>query len=118
MSANDLLPLLLEQLAKARSQRCTLTYRQLLDVLPLPVPKMQHLTQLLERLGEQDAAQGWPLRSVLVVSQAGSGLPRSGFFQHLAAAGIVQLPFDGAAAGDWHRQELQRVFVHSYPGDR
>lgn len=110
------LQLLLEQLDVARQQRHTLTYRQLLDVLPLPAPGMQHLARLLEQLGEHDARQGWPLRSALVVSQAGSNLPRSGFFQHLAEAGIIGMPGDETAARHWHEQELLRVFTFSYQG--
>lgn len=115
--AASLLPLLLERLEQARRQRQTLTYRQLLDVLPLPTPGMQHLAGLLEQLGEQDAGRGWPLRSALVISQAGSGLPRSGFFQHLAESGIFEPSASAAAARQWHAQELLRVFNFSYPGD-
>lgn len=109
--------LLLEQLMQACHEQRVLTYRQLLDVLPLPVPKMQQLARLLEQLGEQDAHRGWPLRSALVVSQAGSGLPRDGFFQHLAAAGVLAMPADENAARCWHEQEQQRVFNFDYPGE-
>ena len=109
--------LLLEQLMQARSQRQVLTYRQLLDALPLQVPKMQQLTRLLEQLGEQDARRGWPLRSALVVSQAGSGLPRGGFFQHLAATNILAMPKDEQTARHWHEQELQRIYIFDYPGE-
>ena len=72
--------LLLDQLMQTRRRQAVLTYRQLLDALPLRVPKMQQLARLLEQLAEQDAQRGWPLRSALVVSQTGSSLPRQGFF--------------------------------------
>lgn len=109
--------LLLAQLEQARSERRQLTYRQLLDVLPLPIPKMQHLARLLEQLSELDAKQGWPLRSALVTSQTDSHLPRPGFFQHLAEMGVLPLPADLAATRDWHAQEVSRVFEFSYPGE-
>ncbi len=113
----DALPaLLLEQLALAGRQRSVLTYRQLLDALPLQVPKMQQLAGLLEQLCESDASRGWPLRSALVVSQAGSRLPRPGFFQYLAQAGIMDMPDSETAARLWHEQELQRIFTFAYPG--
>lgn len=109
--------LLLDQLMQARRRQTVLTYRQLLDVLSLQVPKMQQLARLLEQLAEQDARRGWPLRSALVVSQAGSGLPRDGFFQHLAAAGVLTMPINEADAKRWHSQELQRIFTFDYPGE-
>lgn len=109
--------LLLDQLMQARRRQTVLTYRQLLDVLPLQVPKMQQLARLLEQLAEQDARRGWPLRSALVVSQAGSGLPRDGFFQHLVAAGVLTMPINEADAKHWHSQELQRIFTFDYPGE-
>ena len=109
--------LLLDQLMQTRRRQAVLTYRQLLDVLPLRVPKMQQLARLLEQLAEQDAQRGWPLRSALVVSQAGSGLPRYGFFQHLAAAGVLTMPVNEADAKHWHSQELQRIFTFDYPGE-
>src|SRR5690554_2503534 len=109
--------LLLDQLMQARRRQTVLTYRQLLDVLPLQVPKMQQLARLLEQLAEQDARRGWPLRSALVVSQAGSGLPRDGFFQHLAAGGVLTMSINEADAKHWHSQELQRIFTFDYPGE-
>lgn len=109
--------LLLDQLMQTRRRQAVLTYRQLLDALPLRVPKMQQLARLLEQLAEQDAQRGWPLRSALVVSQTGSGLPRQGFFQHLCEAGILDMPASEADAKRWHTQELQRIFTFDYPGE-
>lgn len=108
---------LLEQLMQARLQQRVLTYRQLLDALPLQVPKMQQLARLLEQQAEQDARRGWPLRSALVVSQAGSDLPREGFFQYLAMAGILATPANEEIARRWHENELQLVFTFDYPGE-
>ena len=116
-SPADLSGLLLARLAQARDRRTVLSYRQLLDVLPLPVPKMQRLACLLEQLAGQDAQRGWPLRSALVVSQTGSGLPRQGFFQYLGEAGILEMPVSEAEAKRWHSQELQRIFTFDYPGE-
>lgn len=109
--------MLLEQLEQARQRRELLTYRQLLEALPLPTPRMQSLARLLERLAEQDARQGRPLRSTLVVSQTDSNLPRAGFFQHLAEVGVMPVPAGLAAAKVWHAQEVQHVFEFSYQGE-
>lgn len=116
-SAAELAAMLLEQLEQARQRGELLTYRQLMEVLALPTPRMQSLARLLEQLAEQDARQGWPLRSALVVSQTDSNLPRPGFFQHLAEAGIMPEPADLAAAELWHAQEVRRVFEFSYQGE-
>lgn len=109
--------LLLAQLEQARQRRQTLTYRQLLEVLALPAPAMRRLTGALEQLADQDAARGWPLRAALVVSQAGSGLPREGFFEHLLHAGWLPAGTQKAGWPDWHAAELEQVFAFSYPGE-
>lgn len=117
MSHAGLMQLLVEQLEVARRQGRTLTYRQLVDTLPLAVPRMQQLTACLERLAVKEMREGWPLRSALVVSQAGSGLPRQGFFQHLVEHGYLPSLPDAAGQQAWHAQELLRVFSFNYPGE-
>lgn len=106
---------LLAELAAARARRGTLTYRQLIERLALPSPAMALLTAALERLAARDACAGRPLRAALVVSQAGSGLPRPGFFQCAAALGACAHGLDAAGIRDWHAVELERVFACTYP---
>ncbi|MBS7326187.1 MAG: hypothetical protein KIG85_06155 [Thiopseudomonas sp.] len=117
MTATALQALLLQRLHGARNQRQTLTYRQLLESLSLPAPKMQQLARLLEALAAQDAARGWPLRSALVISQTDSNLPRAGFFQHAQRLGLLPQAYAEAAWPSWHADELQRVFAFDYPED-
>lgn len=117
MASAPLTALLLERLHAARANRQTLTYRQLLESLPLPAPRMQRLALLLEELAGQDAARGWPLRSALVISQTDSNLPRAGFFQHLQVLGVLPSVLAGAEQRGWHAQEVLRVFAFDYPED-
>lgn len=49
--------------------------------------RMGELTQALEALMEQDAAQGRPFRAVLCAARLGHGLPARGFFDKAAALG-------------------------------
>ncbi len=106
---------LLAELAAAHARRGTLTYRQLIERLALPSPAMAPLTAALERLAAQDAQAGRPLRAALVTSQAGSGVPRPGFFDCAAALGACPRDLDAAGIRDWHAAELVRVFAWAYP---
>ena len=106
---------LLAELAAARARRGTLTYRQLIERLALPSPAMALLTAALERLAARDACAGRPLRAALVVSQAGSGLPRAGFFECAVDAGACPQDLDEAGMRAWHAAELARVFAFAYP---
>lgn len=106
---------LLAELAAAAARRERLSYRQLIECLHLPSPAMRPLTAALERLIALDAAAARPLRAALVVSQAGSGLPRTGFFERAAALGACPRAADEAALRRWHAAELARVFAFDYP---
>ena len=109
-------PALLAELEAARARRTVLTYRQLIARLQLPVPAMRPLTAALESLVADDARRGWPLRAALVVSQAGSRLPRSGFFECAERAGACPGGLSDQAQAHWHAAELERVFAFAYPG--
>ncbi len=106
---------LLDELKDARQQRHLVTYRSLLERLQLPTPAMQTLTAALEHLAMLDAQAGRPLRSVLVISQSASRLPRTGFFECTARLGRFCGPVDGTAAASWHAGEVARVFEFDYP---
>ena len=69
------------------------------------------LTAALEYLIALDARAGRPLLAALVVSQAGSGLPRAGFFECAAALGACPAGMDEEAARRWHAAELARVLA-------
>lgn len=106
---------LLIELAAVRARRETVTYRGLIERLALPSPAMAPLAAALERLAAQDAHAERPLRAALVVSQAGSGLPRPGFFDCAAALGACPHGLDEAGMRVWHAGELARVFTCAYP---
>ncbi len=107
----DIREALLAELAAARGRGETCTYRQLIERLALPGPAMRTLTAALEHLIVLDARAGRPLLAALVVSQAGSGLPRAGFFECAAALGACPAGMDEEAARRWHAAELARVLA-------
>ncbi|MFP4335712.1 MAG: hypothetical protein ACOC0Q_00485 [Wenzhouxiangella sp.] len=81
----------------------TLTYLELADAVAMPGPQRIHrATRLLERLMKEDAETGRPLRSALVVSRVGNGLPAAGFFDRARRLGL----FDGEDPSAFHRQQL------------
>lgn len=102
---------LLALLAQSAQQKRTLTYRQLITELALPVPAMQRLTYLLEQLTQRDWLQQQPLRSALVVSQRPPYLPKQGWFSYLQQLD-AQLTFaDPVEQATWHQAQLQRVYA-------
>lgn len=106
---------LLDELADARRQCHLVTYRSLLERLQLPAPAMRTLAAALEHLAMLDAQADRPLRSVLVISQSASRLPRTGFFECAVRLGRFSGPVDGAVAASWHAGEVARVFEFDYP---
>lgn len=70
----------------------TISYGQLAHDLGWPVAR---LTDALERLMEEDARAGAPLRAALLEARLGNGLPARGFFDKAASLGIY--PEDPAA---------------------
>jgi len=91
---------------QARKQQ-TLTYLELADAVAMPGPQRIHrITRLLEILMKQDCLANRPLRSALVLSRVGNGLPADGFFDRAVRLGV----FDGADAAGFHRRELDALF--------
>lgn len=113
-----LLQQLLGLLQQAQQQQRPVTYRQLIEQLDLPAPKIQSLAHLLEQLAVHDARQGWPMRSVLAISQTSLKLPRQGFFDFLFEQKILAQQMNETQQQGWHSHELARVYAFSYPGER
>lgn len=102
-------------LRKAQQERQTVTYRQLLEALQLPTPRMQNLVAYLEWLSTYDNERGWPLRSALVVSQTATALPRMGYFTHLLDRKILPREMSAFEQEQWHAQTLKQVYSFTYP---
>lgn len=88
----------------------TLTYLELADAVAMPGPQRIHrITRLLERLINEDAAAGRPLRAALAVSRVGCGLPAAGFFDRVRRLGL----YDGVDPEGFHRRQLTRLFARA-----
>ena len=104
---DELLERMVDVLDRHAIQRRTLTYLELADAIAMPGPQRIHrVTRLLERLMKLDADAGRPLRSALVVSRVGHGLPAAGFFDRAQRLGL----FDGKYPAAYHRQTLAGLF--------
>ena len=106
---------LLQLLAAAQQQRSVITYRQVIEQLELPAPSVRRLARALEQLADADHKQGWPLRSALVVSQAGPAHPQLGFIQYVQSLGRFHGMVDQAGVAAWLAAELAQVYLFSYP---
>lgn len=70
-----------------------MTYQQVASALALTPPRtIAQVTQALERLMREDAAQQKPFIAALVVSRRGDGLPAAGFFE--LAVALDRFPAD------------------------
>ena len=106
---------LLQLLAVTQQQRSVITYRQVIEQLQLPAPSVRRLAMALEQLACADHAQGWPLRSALVVSQARPAHPQLGFIQCIQQLGRFQGVVDEASVASWLDAELAQVYSFNYP---
>ena len=106
---------LLKLLNETQQQRAVITYRQVIEQLQLPAPSVRRLALALEQLARADHAQGWPLRSALVVSQARPAHPQLGFMQCVRQLGRFQGVIDETAVAAWLSAELVQVYLFSYP---
>lgn len=106
---------LLKLLNETRNRRGVITYRQVIEQLQLPAPSVRRLALALEQLARADHAQGWPLRSALVVSQARPAHPQLGFIQCVQQLGRFQSVIDETAVAAWLSAELEQVYLFSYP---
>ena len=106
---------LLKLLADTQRHCSVITYRQVIEALKLPAPSVRRLALALERLADSDNAQGWPLRSALVVSQARPAHPQLGFMQCVQKLGLFQGAIDKSNVAAWLNAELAQVYQFSYP---
>ncbi|EHJ92560.1 hypothetical protein [Vreelandella boliviensis] len=85
-----------------------MTYQQVASALALAPPRtIAQVTQALELLMREDAAQHKPFTAALVVSRRGDGLPAAGFFELAVALG--RFPADTAQHEVAYRIEFQRA---------
>lgn len=106
---------LLSLLRQTQQQGSVLTYRQVIEQLQLPAPSVRRLAMALEQLAAADHAQGWPLRSALVVSQAKPAHPQLGFMQCMQQLGCFQGEIEEEQVAVWLTAELTQVYVFNYP---
>ncbi|MET4805748.1 hypothetical protein [Limibacillus sp. MBR-115] len=101
----------------ARCRR-TITYRDLAIVANVPSPCAIHsITVALEQMIREDAAAGRPLLAALVVSRSQPGLPGKGFFQLISELGLYDGPDHGAAAIEYHQEEVEMACAYWGEGD-
>ena len=87
-----------------------ITYQALATQLELSPPNTIHqLTVALEQLIAEDVAADHPLIAALVISKAGSGLPRPGFFEYAKALGLFHGDVHGPEAMSFHTAEFKRA---------
>ncbi|CAN0495422.1 unnamed protein product [Ectocarpus sp. 12 AP-2014] len=85
-----------------------MTYQQVAVALALTPPRtIAQVTQALEQLMREDAAQQRPFIAALVVSRRGDGLPAEGFFELAVALG--RFPADAAFFKDAYLAEFEQV---------
>jgi hypothetical protein len=84
-----------------------LTYLELADRVAMPGPQRIHrITRLLEKLMKEDVAEGRPIRSAIVLSRIGHGLPAEGFFDRARRLRI----FENDDRRSFHRRQVEAVF--------
>ena len=86
-----------------------ITYQQVANALALTPPRIAQVTQALEELMREDAAQQKPFIASLVVSRRGNGLPAAGFFE--LAVTLGRFPTDTAQHKASYHAEFQRVLT-------
>ncbi|WP_339934833.1 hypothetical protein [Vreelandella glaciei] len=85
-----------------------MTYQQVATELGLTPPRtIGQVTQALELLMREDAAQQTPFIAALVISRRGDGLPATGFFELAVALG--RFPKDPTLHELAYRAEFQRA---------
>ncbi|WGI27376.1 hypothetical protein QEN58_13495 [Halomonas alkaliantarctica] len=104
-------------LLSAPLEAVPMTYQQVASELSLTPPRtIAQVTQALEQLMREDAAQQRPFIAALVVSRRGDGLPAAGFFELAVALG--RFPADTAQHEAVYRAELQRALDERESADK
>ena len=100
-------------LVHAAGERRTLRYDDLATKAAIDPPHRIHrLTETLEALMAEDAAEGVPFLAALAISRARGGLPAPGFFATASRLGRYQGAETGDQARAYHAEELARCFAH------
>ena len=95
-------------LLSAPQETLPMTYQQVATELGLTPPRtIAQVTQALEQLMREDAAQQTPFIAALVVSRRGEALPAAGFFELAVALG--RFPEDPILHEPAYRAEFQRA---------
>lgn len=104
-------------LLSAPLEALPMTYQQVASELSLTPPRtIAQVTQALEQLMREDAAQQRPFIAALVVSRRGDGLPAAGFFELAVALGCF--PADTAQHEAAYRAEFERALNERENADK
>lgn len=80
-----------------------ITYKALADAMELAPPKTIHqVTQALEHLMKEDAANQRPFIAALVISRGRSGLPAPGFFEVASQLGRFDSDSSASEAAEFY----------------
>jgi hypothetical protein len=99
-------------LEDAAKRRILITYRELAHALQISPPRsIYQVTEVLERLMEEDAAAERPFVSALAVSKTRGSLPGPGFFDCAQRLGRFAGDPGGQDARTFHAAEVNAVFA-------
>nr|WP_295711487.1 hypothetical protein [uncultured Halomonas sp.] len=111
---SDNVTALRQLLLSAPHEALPMTYQQVATELGLTPPRtIGQVTQALEQLMREDAAQQTPFIAALVVSRRGEALPAAGFFELAVALG--RFPEDPTLHEPAYRAEFQRALNERGP---
>ncbi len=100
-------------LEEAAKRRRVVTYRDIASVLEVWPPNTIHqVTDTLERLMKEDAAEHRPFIAALAVSGTLGDLPRRGFFDCAGRLGRIDGDPEGQDARMYHAKELDAAFAY------
>ena len=99
-------------LEEAANRRRVVTYRDVASVLEAWPPNTIHqVTDILERLMEEDAAANRPFIAAFAVSGTFGHLPRRGFFDSASRLGRFDGDPDSQDAKTYHANEVNAAYA-------
>lgn len=103
-------PLVRAHLRRVAERGMPITYQALAKALDLTPPNTIHqVTEALEDLMREDAANGDPFIAALVISKARSGLPAIGFFDCASRLGRFTGDANGSEARSFYEGQLSEA---------
>lgn len=94
-----------------------ITYKALADALKLTPPNTIHqVTEALEYLMKEDAANERPFIAAFVISRARSGLPAPGFFDVAQQVGRFDGDPSGSEAAEFYKAAFAAAVMHYAQG--